>query len=748
MSRSRINEEKSKRLIIIFVIAASLFLFAFAWTTFEISVFLHSRTLNTENLSRVQLLTTVAKDNLYEKNSSYYQAVRTLQLLCSSSAAEESVLVDFVSQEMVLNDFSWLVAICEEKKCWSFSESGYNPVSFTFDPSFLNSDGKVEISNGLCWYFCPVKGDARLEGKKILGLAFAFSLDQVLFDVSTIGAENYSLYMIDSEGKCCNTVVSVDGVPTKVSNSALFFDAFRHSRITKVMSDATTLTNAYRLKVPFLGLINLDGKEKYFFLEPLRIFNETFFLLHLVSEDSFSGLSKIFAKHVVKLALLIIFLMAVCTFLFLILYRSRKQRQFSKKEENIRSEHNNQLVQALQLANQASAAKTAFLSNMSHEIRTPMNSIIHMSDFALEALDEKDAEKAKEYMEYVKSSSLYLNQLVNKVLDMSRIESGKVILKYNPENLRNILYETVNIIQPMCIAKNISLQLDFMVLSNRKILCDKIQLKEILINLLNNAIKFTEPGGRIIFAAKEMTSKEAAAMGKGRKMFCQFSVEDTGCGIPEDKLKTIFEPYIRADEADRKHVEGSGLGLAITKSIVDAMDGTISVKSLINSGSKFTVDLSFDIVTDKKMELEQAESGKKNPVPESAGRVLLAEDNQLNRIIAAKLLEEFKFTVDFAENGKIAVQKFLESEPSYYAMIFMDIQMPEMDGYEATKAIRASSHKDALSVPIIAMTAFSFDNEVDRCLKAGMNGHLGKPLEPDQLARIVDSFSKTINQPS
>jgi len=396
-------------------------------------------------------------------------------------------------------------------------------------------------------------------------------------------------------------------------------------------------------------------------------------------------------------------------------------------------ERTRQLEDALTQAKKASKAKSVFLSNMSHDIRTPMNAIVGFTNLAILHIDEK--EKVEEYLEKIKSSGNHLLSLINDVLDMSHIESGKMHIDEKLCSLPEILDGLHNILQADVKAKQLSLRIESADIINEEIYCDKLRLDQVLLNVMSNAVKYTENGGSVYV---KVTETPSAMNGYANY---EFFIKDTGIGMSEEFVRKIFAPFSRELDSTTSGIQGTGLGMAITKNIVEMMGGTISVESEKGVGSEFTVRFTFRVNTGEKMlrvsEYENIMSLEEQMAEVPKGRILLAEDVELNQEIAATILGDAGFETEIAGNGQIAVDMLAKSEPGYYQVILMDVQMPVMNGYEATKVIRRMENKDHASIPIIAMTANAFEEDKQEALKSGMNGHIAKPIDIEVLFGVL-----------
>lgn len=542
---------------------------------------------------------------------------------------------------------------------------------------------------------------------------------------------------------------------------------------------------------------------------------------------------------------------------------------FRSVDEEIRSEMEKKtlLENALMQANQANKAKSIFLSNMSHDIRTPMNAVVGFTTLALTHIDDK--EMVEEYLKKIMSSGNHLLSLINDVLDMSRIESGKMHLDEKPCRLPDILHGLRSILQADIHAKQLELYIDAVDVWDENIYCDKLRLNQVLLNLLSNAVKYTGAGGTI---SMRITEKPGGKKGYANY---EFHVKDTGIGMSEEFVSHIFEPFEREKSSTISGIQGTGLGMAITKNIVDMMNGTIKVESEQEKGTEVTVSFTFRLDTEaaepqdipelkncralvvdddfntcdsvtymlsqigmraewtlsgkeallrtrqavtrndiynvyvidwmlpdmngievtrrirKEMgddvpiilltaydwmdieeeakeagitsfcskplflselrsclhsivNVEESEKQKNGEASEKkyAGRILLAEDNELNQEIAVAILSDAGFAAEVASNGKIAVEMLEKSEPGYYQLILMDVRMPVMNGYEATKLIRKLDNKELASIPILAMTANAFEEDKQEALKCGMSGHLAKPIDVEALFGALDKILK------
>ena len=418
-------------------------------------------------------------------------------------------------------------------------------------------------------------------------------------------------------------------------------------------------------------------------------------------------------------------------------FRWNSAKDFFMQQEHSEQEYRKSLEQknvALQLAVQretkANLAKREFLFNMSHDIRTPMNAIIGFTALAQTHIDDRG--QVEDYLKKISVSSQHLLSLINDVLDMSRIESGKVTLEAKPVHLPELVHELRDIIQAVVSKKDLSLTLDTVGVENEDIIADPLRLEQILINVLANAVKFTPDGGQI---SLWIVQKDTAPAGYAD---FEFHIKDNGIGMSEEFQKHIFEQFARERTSTVSKIQGTGLGMAITKSLVDMMGGRITVKSEQGKGSEFTISLRFPIGEAKT---EQTPPAAKASA--SAGKKLLVvEDNELNLEIASTLLKEAGFAVDTAENGKVAVEKVEAASADRYDLILMDIQMPEMDGYEATRRIRALPDTKKAALPIVAMTANAFEDDRKNALRAGMNGHIAKPLDIQKLFQVLSELLK------
>ena len=385
-----------------------------------------------------------------------------------------------------------------------------------------------------------------------------------------------------------------------------------------------------------------------------------------------------------------------------------------------RIKQNEQMEAEIEAAKRASEAKTQFLSNMSHDLRTPLNAIIGYTTLAKH--DEVTLPEAKVFLEKIETAGRHLLDTINDVLEMSRIESGKLELEPEEVCLESILSQIHDLVVPQMEKKHIVFTRQW---EQREtwVMCDKGQLSRSLMNLLSNACKFTPEGGNIILCMRE-TEREPDAV------TCDFIVQDTGIGMSPEFAERMFAPFEREHTSTVSKIQGTGLGMAITTSFVDRMGGTIEVNTRQGEGTTITMRLRFPLAPAAHTRSEMA---KDTPIDFSGVRLLLAEDNQINQEIAVMLLSHEGFLVDRVEDGQAAVEAVGRAEPGTYAAVLMDIQMPVMDGYAAARAIRALDDPARACIPIIAMTANAFQEDQQAALEAGMQAHIAKPLDRNQM---------------
>ena len=397
-----------------------------------------------------------------------------------------------------------------------------------------------------------------------------------------------------------------------------------------------------------------------------------------------------------------------------IILRREKEAVYAKQIEKVATE-----------AQHANQAKTRFLFNMSHDIRTPMNAIIGYTQLLENNLDNK--KQALDYISKLKSSSTILLSLINYILEMTQIESGKLDLKKEIGDLDDLVKNINVVVEPLIKEKKLHYSYHLEI-KHHHIICDKTKLREIVLNILSNAIKYTPEGGNVELLIQEISFEN-------NKVKYHFIIIDNGIGMKEDFLPHIFEEFAREKTSTESKVPGVGLGLPIVKSLIDMMNGTIQVESKLNKGTKFTVKLSF--LT--SLQVENVNERNTSTLDFSGKHILLVEDNELNAEIGIELLNTFKVIIDLAKNGEECI-KILEKMPEgYYDLILMDIQMPIMDGYEATKIIRSFNNKNA-QIPIIAMTANAFEEDRKHALQLGMNEHLAKPVDIEKLKDVLTKY--------
>lgn len=408
---------------------------------------------------------------------------------------------------------------------------------------------------------------------------------------------------------------------------------------------------------------------------------------------------------------------------------NRALRESKKMQEELKK--NAELKIALEASERAGKAKMDFMSRMSHDMRTPMNVIMGLTAATVDEAD--DPKSVRENMANIRAASDFMLGLINDILDMGKIEKDAVVLNYGPYSYREFALEMRTMFQGQCDAKNITLyakEAD----TNPVVMADKIRLKQIFFNIVSNSIKYTQPGGSIEVGAYHVKKNEA-----DNTISAEYRITDTGIGMSEEFQKHLFEPFVQEDNSFSSQLQGSGLGLSITKRLVEQMGGSIYVKSEKGKGTTIGVTLTFELA--RQQESRSQIKAKKDVYDILHGKsILLVEDHPLNAQIARRLLEKQQMHVISAENGRAALELFQSSPVGSFNAVLMDIRMPEMSGLEAAKAIRTLNRADAKKIPIIAMSANAYTEDVQQSIEAGMNDHLAKPVNSEILYETLSRY--------
>lgn len=416
--------------------------------------------------------------------------------------------------------------------------------------------------------------------------------------------------------------------------------------------------------------------------------------------------------------------------ILILLRKARKAEAAAKLAANDTQKLNDKLEIALKKAEDASLAKTCFLNNMSHDIRTPMNAILGYAQLMENELNGKDMPETLEHLEKLQQSGNLLLSIINNVLDMARIESGRMELDENYCRIEDVWKSLFAVFDEKARKKNIALHYTMNV-EHEHVLTDVIKIKEIMVNILSNAIKYTPAGGSVMVDVDELPCDESGYM------IARMRVSDTGIGMSKEYLTEIFEAFTREQNTTKSKIAGSGLGMSIVKKYVDLLGGTIDVESELGKGSTFTVTLKHKIADESYYVKKRAESSESSSEILEGRNILLAEDNDLNAEIAEVILERAGLKTERVEDGIQCVNRIEKMPAGTYDMILMDIQMPKMNGYKATQEIRNLPDKDKACIPIVAMTANAFEEDKREAIAAGMNGHIAKPIQVDKLLSIL-----------
>lgn len=405
-------------------------------------------------------------------------------------------------------------------------------------------------------------------------------------------------------------------------------------------------------------------------------------------------------------------------FVFIVIKVLRSLAEGVYKSEQLRVE--------LKAAERASNSKSVFLSNMSHDIRTPLNAIIGYSALAESESDNTD--KLREYIDKINIAGKHLLDLINDVLEMSRIESGRMHLEEAPVDIRSVLDEVSAVFADQMKAKGLEFSIDASGVRDRYVICDRVRYMRVMMNLISNSYKFTPEGGSVSVTLTEEKPEN------GRADYV-LRVRDNGIGMSEEFAAKVFDSFERERTSTVSNLQGTGLGMAITKNIVEMMGGTIEVETEQDKGTEFTVRVNLEVTSQDAINAPVVQSFECECAEDM--RLLLVEDVEVNREIAVMMLASMGFMVETATNGREAVDMIVAEEAGYYDAVLMDIQMPVMNGYEATEMIRSLSDPDLASVPIIAVTANAFAEDIQKAFDTGMNGHISKPINKDNIRKVL-----------
>lgn len=568
----------------------------------------------------------------------------------------------------------------------------------------------------------PEKKEIGSSGKYFTHIATAVRMTtmQKIFEVNGF-QNNCHTYIINRSGKC----LYHQGDGNGFIDNCYLLDSMKGFQF---IHGGTLEDLEKSINEGYSDSFEFDYGEKNYFVSTAPVFFEEWTVMVFVPTSVLgAGTGKIMniaVVYFVGIAVIIVILFSIAVFS---ITKSHGDKCMLKQQE----EANQKLARMAEEAKSANAAKSAFLSHMSHDIRTPINGIMGMTNIAMKNLEDK--EQVEECLKKIDGSSNHLLSLVNDVLDMSRIESGKTTINHEFMDMRLVLENCSSIIGGQLLERDVEFITEFDLIEHPLLLGDELHLRQVLINILGNAVKFTPDGGKIIFQVKEISSDDTQAL-------FRFEITDTGIGMDEKFIEHIWEPFTQEENGGRTNYKGTGLGMTITKQFVELMGGTISVESRLNEGSRFVVELPAEITDNAPV---QETVGEHEDL--TGAKVLLVEDNELNVEIARYMLEEEGISVQNAGNGQAAIDIFTASEPWTYDVILMDVMMPVMDGLEATRRIRALDRPDAAEIPIIAMTANAYEEDIKKTHEAGMNAHLTKPLNMEIVLGTLAKYVKKKN---
>ena len=613
-----------------------------------------------------------------------------------------------------------------------YFEESPEKISFVFD-SMTDNQSKMVFLNRLPEPIYLQNGE-KITTIRYYGIAQNMEQLNPYFSCDAYNGNN-SVYILDDNGfKLFNSnqveLIKGHNVFSVLQNMKYLHDSSFKKTKTELEEKGCSYSNAI-----------LDGTEYFYGLK--RMENAEWTLIFLVPAEYV-------ATNTLKLVnfvtiFIVIFTVIVAVFVILgisfVMHRNQQEAIRVERENNAKLETmNTELRQAklaseeaFQVAQEANRSKSSFLANMSHDIRTPMNAIIGMT--SLIRYDASDKDKVIEYADKIDTSSQHLLGIINDVLDMSKIEAGKTVFKYSDFSIVDFIQELDTIFHSQIYEKKQTFTITKENIQHEWVNGDRVHLMQIFSNLLSNAVKYTQEGGKIHFLVEEYETK-SRAYAKYR-----FLVSDNGMGMSADFMDTIFDAFTRAESSLTNKIQGTGLGMAITRNLVEAMGGTIDVESELGQGSCFEVLIDLKIAEDRTVALAaQEETDEQDGNILQGMKFLCAEDNELNAEILMELLKIEGAECTICENGEEILKAFEQSAPGDYDMILMDVQMPVMNGYDATKAIRRSSHELAKTIPIIAMTANAFSEDIQHSLAAGMNAHVSKPVEMKVLEKTIRSI--------
>ncbi len=692
----------------------------------------------TENMNTMYLseMTNLTKANFKSGLSMRYSLLKSIaESVNDEDTKSPENMSRFIACAEQNNDFEFM-AFVDKDGCY-YSKDGKRPaasqLSFLAD-LLAGRDELISYNEAFLDNNMVVLGTQtapfRYENTEIIAIIAGFSANSIgqhLFLRSEDGRTNASIVTKDGNFIVYNTYFTDmpfgSNIISKFKEYAVFDEGFSAERIADDLKQGRSNMCTFKVEDThmFMYYSPIDGTEWYMFME--------------VPYDVVDRMTEKLSGNLNRNAIIMMSsIMVLILFVFFIYLTNLKEH--SKQLEIARE----QAEQAQKASEEANLAKSEFLSRMSHEIRTPMNGIIGMTEIARRNIN--DREKVGDCLRKVSLSSNHLMSLINDVLDMSKIESGKIQLKNEFFDLGLFIENIENIYSIQAEEKNIDFEIRLFGKVNKFIKGDALRLNQIVTNFLSNAFKFTPEGGKIIFSVSELKHEE-------NTVFLRFAVKDTGMGIKKENLEKIFEAFEQEDDEITRKFGGTGLGLSIVRKFSEFMGGSVSVRSEYGEGSEFEVSLPFMITENSDFIIRDSRKGTENKTVEKktydfkGKHILLAEDNELNREIAVELLGNVTGAeIDEAEDGKKAVEIFEASDVNFYDLILMDIQMPNMNGFEATKIIRSMERPDAKTVPIFAMTANAFAEDEEKSKEAGMSAHISKPLE---ISAVLAAMNEILN---